>query len=170
MTAEVKEWPQALTNIRGRIDMPQGRLSTDGLDGELEGAPLIVRGTVDLSGGWKVVDASGEVVGLAITNALAARIRKLPDPCPTVADQIEAWDPDGFANVKFRLVLSATRYRRSGRCNRSSASSSMGGRSSATSATSGTTGERHGFPYPLQELRGTSGSRTRRPRSIGSPR
>jgi hypothetical protein len=149
-----ENWPQAVSKIQGRLEYFQGRLFTEVLTAEFEKAPLTLRGFVDLSGAAKVVEASGDVVGLGITNQLAERIAKLPDPCPTVADQITAWEPDGFANVKFRLSQERNERQEIGPIRPAFEVEFKGSTTLKYAGHIGKDGKRHGFRYPLEDLRG----------------
>jgi hypothetical protein len=154
MSVQLHDWPQALTDLRGRIDYSQGKITAEGLTGQFENAPLLVRATFDLGGGRKIVDASGEIVRLGINNGLASRLRKLPEPCVTVAEQIEAWDPDGTANVKFTLLQERDENQKPGPLQPFIEVAFNGGTNVRYIGHFGDDGARHGFAYPLQELRG----------------
>jgi hypothetical protein len=97
-------WPQSLQRLRGLVRYADGRLFTDGpLTGVLENAPITIRGSADLTGGTPVVEASGQVRDLFLTDALVERIRALPDPGPEVCRQLQSFRLRGPTDVSFKL-------------------------------------------------------------------
>jgi hypothetical protein len=154
VNARLADWPQALSGIQGRLEYTRGRVTTEGLTARFEGAPLTLAGFVDFGEGRNAVVLEGNVVGLRIDDRLAARTRRLPEPCPTVADQIEAWNPDGYANVSFRLEQDRGADGVLGPIRPAIDVEFRGGTSLRYIGHVGDDRQRHGFAYPLEDLRG----------------
>ncbi len=154
VSARVKRWPQEITDLRGQIHYELGRISTKGLTARFEGAPMEFAGFYDLSGSTDIVQVNGALKRLQISNEFGRRVGMLPDPCPTIREQILAWNPDGYADLGFRLEQKRAADGTPGLLRPFIDVEFRGGSTIRYEGQVGDDGERHGFPYPLEDVRG----------------
>jgi hypothetical protein len=102
VTATWARGPIVVEGLRGRVNYERSRLETQGLTASCEGGSLALHGYVDAAAD-PPVKIEGELAGVELTPAFGDRIARLPDPCPTIGEQIRQWDPRAFCDIVFAL-------------------------------------------------------------------
>ena len=98
--------PVRLDDIQGRVSLIDGVLSTRSLTARFENADLNVSADVDLRPqAERLVAADVDLVGLDLGGGFADRLSHLGGATLKVKEQVDAWQPRGFANLKGRLAI-----------------------------------------------------------------
>jgi hypothetical protein len=101
-----KSIPVRLDDIRGRLTLVDGVVTTRSLTARYEGADLNVSATVDFRPqASRLVAADVDLVGLDLGGGFADRLSRLGGATLKVKEQVDAWQPRGFANLKGRLAI-----------------------------------------------------------------
>jgi hypothetical protein len=139
--------------LRGRVTYRDRKITAEGLTARFEGGALRLKGVFDPEGDPRV-RAEGELVGLKLDTAFGDRVAALPPPCPTVGEQIRQWDPRGFCDVAFTLLQKKLDDGSWDLIRPTIDVSFRGGASVAYAGAVRENGERRGFHYRLEDVRG----------------
>ncbi len=153
VTAKLTPYELELQDLRGRVAYIGSRVTTEGLTAAFEGGALRVHGYFDPAADPRV-KAEGEIVGLALSSAFGDRVATLPEPCPTIGEQIRQWDPQGFCDVAFSLLQKKNADGEWDLLRPAIDVSFRGGMTIAYAGAKREDGERRGFNYRLSDVRG----------------